>query len=262
MQRQGSSIRLVPLLLTACGSSHLPSSVGPWPSAAPVNFITSGSQDFWPCFSPDGAQILLSRRIGGSWELLLVSTAGGTPHKLVTSPLPVGATRANWSKQGLIAFTGISPGGMGTVWIVNPDGSNPHELRLSGLSNQLFYPSWFPDGKAIAVMDAKDSTIKRIDLDVHTVSTISDPKSVFTGMPNVDPSGARIVFAGQSNAGQRYDQSKNSIWVIDGTGSAHLLESTPAQGRAPSRSPTGKQIAFESNRGNGGGLLRNICHQS
>lgn len=246
------------LMLTACGSpvSHSESSMNPWPSlvGAPARFITSDNLDLWPCFSPDGARVLFSRRAGERWELLLVSISGGPPQKLAQSPLPVAATRANWSKQDLIAFTGTSSRGASGIWVLNSDGSSPRDLHLSGLSNQVFYPSWFPDGEQLAAMDAQDLVIKRIDLRKGTVVTLTDNKQVFSGMPSVSPDGKSIVFAGQKNTGQHYDQSNNQIWLVDEADVSHVLESVPAQGRAPTWSPSGRQIAFESTRGSSSGL--------
>lgn len=127
-------------------------------------------------------------------------------------------------------------------------------MELSGLSNQIFYPSWYPDGHQVAVMDAGDLSIKRIDLSKGAVTVLTDLKSVYTGMPSVSPDGKWIAFAGQENKGQPYDQTKNSIWLMEDSGVPRLLESKPNQGRAPTWSPNGKQLVFESDRASSAGL--------
>ena len=249
------SLTMLLLLMTACGRSA--SSVNPWPSLASsaVRFLTSGNQDLWPCFSPDGLHILFSRRAGQAFELLIIPAVGGQPQQLVHSPLLVSATRANWSKQkNLIAFTGTSSKGENRIWIVNSDGSGAREVESHDLSEQMFYPSWFPNGEEIAAMDAQDMVIKKVNLNTGISVTITDPKRVLTGMPSVAPDGKWIAFAGQENTGQKYDQTKNSIWLVDDTGVAHNVESNPAQGRAPTWSPDGKFLAFESTRGSTNGL--------
>ena len=96
--------------------------------------------------------------------------------------------------------------------------------------------------------------IKRIDLSRSVAVTLTDNKRVLTGMPSVSPDGKWIAFAGQENKGQQYDQSRNSIWLVDEGGAAHNVESIPNQGRAPTWSPSGKQLAFESTRGSTAGL--------
>jgi len=218
----------------------------PYPA---VRFVTKGAFDLWPCFSPDGTRILFSRRVGESWELFLVPAAGGAAVELAASPLPVAATRANWSRQSnVIAFTGTSANGKSQVWLINPDGSRARALEITGLSDNVFYPSWYPDGGRIAVMDAATYSIKRIDLPKRVVTTMTDPARVYTGMPSVSPDGKWIAFAGQQNRGQPYDQTKNLIWLAGGSGEARIVESKDNQGRAPTWSPSGERLLFESDR--------------
>jgi Tol biopolymer transport system component len=175
--------------------------------------------------------------------------------KFAASPLPVAATRANWSKQSnVIAFTGTSANGKSKVWLINPDGSSAHELEIAGLSENVFYPSWYPDGKQIAAMDAASYSIKRIDLPKGIAATMTDPARVYTGMPSVSPDGKWIAFAGQQNKGQSYDQTRNSIWLFSESGGTRLVESGQNQGRAPTWSPGGERLLFESNRSSSRGL--------
>jgi len=109
-------------------------------------------------------------------------------------------------------------------------------------------------------MDGEELNIKRIDLARHNTETLTDRKRFYTGMPAVSPDGKWIAFAGQRNAGQSYDQTKNSIWLLElRTGEIHSLEKTPGQGRAPSWSPDGTRLAFESSRAGDGGFRPNYA---
>jgi Tol biopolymer transport system component len=279
------SVMMAVLLLTACGTwaSHTYVPAGQWPSLAgwPVRVLktdfidwkANSNEDLWPCFSPDGSQILFSRRLfsrrlGGKFELFLVPVAGGQPLFLTPFPLTVSATRATWSMQGsLIAFTGTSSMG-DRIWTIKPDGSSPRELHSRGLSDQMLYPSWFPNGEAIAAMDAKDMVIKKIDLVTGAVIPVTDRKQVFmpkvsldgdTGKVSVSPDGKWIAFEGQENAGKFLDRSydkrqKVSIWLVNDSGLARTLESNPGQGIEPTWSPDGQRLAFASTRGGTDGL--------
>jgi Tol biopolymer transport system component len=141
------------------------------------------------------------------------------------------------------------------VWFINPDGTLPRQLVATGISDQAAYPSFYPNGKRLAVMDAVSNEIKRIDVQNGFVTTVTDHRQVLSGMPSVSPNGKWIAFAGQKNTGQPYDQTKNSIWLVTEAGTLRTLEASPGQGRMPAWSPDGQWLAFESNRGSGSDRL-------
>jgi dipeptidyl aminopeptidase/acylaminoacyl peptidase len=226
-----------------------------WPSLAGITprFLTAnrGGEDYDSLFSPDGRTVLFSRTTDGTdWKLMTVPAAGGEVKPFAQTTLPVAATRASWSpRNGLIAFTGIAADGSASVWVIDDSGRNAHPVSATGLSNQIFYPSWYPDGKHLAVMDGIELVTKRIALGGGAAQVLTDHSKVLTGMPSVSPDGKWIVFAGQANQGQPYNQLQNVIWLVKATGELHTLESNPQQGRAPTWSSDGKRVTFESDRG-------------
>jgi Tol biopolymer transport system component len=70
------------------------------------------------------------------------------------------------------------------------------------LSDKVFYASWYPDGKRLAVIAGDSLSIKRIDLGKGTVTRLTDPKRIYTGTPSVSSDGKWIAFAGQETRGR------------------------------------------------------------
>ena len=207
--------------------------------------------DYGPQFSADGQWLIFDRSPlrGGRSETYEVSINGGKPTPFIKERVPVAQTRLRWSAAtNRIAFTGIGAQGAASTWLMEADGTHARPAYPSD-GVHTFYPSWYLGGTELMELDGDKNQLRRVNLkDGKFVPLVTTPK-LLTGMASVSPDGKWIAVAAQKDEGQRYNQIHNQVWMVSEKGDAHPLEVPEMEGRAPTWSPDGTRLLFESNQG-------------
>lgn len=260
-----------PCPLTPTGTKPPPGSPTPTFFGPTPHFVTHFEPtppetvtDYWPRFSPQGDTILFTRSLSGEEKSFLatVPSSGGEvqefpPPGPTRTPLPVSATRSSWSwntslTEHQIAFSGASASGAET-YLISEDGSGLEKIAPDGVGAVVDYPSWYPDGAHLAVVDygsvpgAAAGTLRVFDTTVQTQEPLTDVSQIYAGEPAVSRDGTRIAFPGQINCSYPYNQDDNQIYLLDlATGGVSLFD--PQQGRTPDWSPDDAFLAYETTR--------------
>jgi TolB protein len=194
-----------------------------------------------PAWSPPGDGLAYVSYFSGHPSLYWVELATGEKRPIVEDGMhnftPTFSPDGQW-----VAFT-RSIDGNTEIFKVNRRGGAPVQLTRSDRIDAN--PSWSPSGREIAFTSDRSGTaqIYVMDSDGGNVRRVSRE-----GMNNDGaswhPEGNRIAYAHRIEAGYRYD-----IAVTDlATEETRVLTSAPGSNEAPSFSPDGQRIVFESTR--------------
>jgi serine/threonine protein kinase len=188
-----------------------------------------GANNGYPSMSPDGKSIVYSSDISGSSQVYEMNLASGAVQQLTYPP-------------GKESAPDISPDGnyivykhsdqLDAIWVMNRDGSNPHEVYNIGWD-----PAWSPDSSQIlfASGSLKQPQLFIIDSNGSNRRQLTNMSNL-PGRSDWSSKGLIATYAGLS--------SSRSIFVMNEDGTDLKQITSGGNSLAPCFSPDGNWIAF------------------
>ena len=171
----------------------------------------------WPCFSPDGRQLVFTGLMDHpNNRLMMLPVEGGEKPRIITLP-HMNAKRPTWlSASTQIAFNRDQK----TIWTIDlaTDRLEPFLPESSPEAPPYLHPCAYPNERAVVVVSFWNSANGRSGVlykltpgAVVPAMQLTTFPEVCAGRPGVSPDGETVVFAG--NAGE-FAQSANQLWVV------------------------------------------------
>jgi TolB protein len=194
-----------------------------------------------PAWSPPGDGLAYVSYFSGHPALYWVELATGEKRPIVEDGLhnftPSFSPDGQW-----VAFT-RSVNGNAEIFKVNRRGGTP--VRLTNSDRIDANPAWSPSGREIAFTSDRSGTaqIYVMDSEGGNVRRVSR-EGLNNDGATWHPEGTRIAYAHRIEKGYRYDIAVTDL-VTEET---RILTSAPGSNEAPSFSPDGQRIVYESTR--------------
>lgn len=202
------------------------------------------SLSFSPDWAPNGSGLAYVSFFEGNAALYWVERATGEKRPLAPG---VGMTLTpSFSPDGKRVAFARSVDGNIEIFVANRDGSGSKQVTSSEAIDTN--PAWSPSGRAIAFTSSRAGTpqIFVMDVDGGNLRRVTLQGKYNDGAA-WHPDGERVAFAHRVDDGTRFD-----IAVVDlATLELRRLTQGPGSHEAPSFSPDGRFIAFESSRAGG-----------
>jgi Tol biopolymer transport system component len=231
--------------------------------AEQANLTNHPSQDYNPAWSPDGTRMAFGSDRDGNGELYIIDVNGSGLIRLTNEA--EGDYAPAWSPDGTqVAFSTFRDGNEkdyfnSEIYIMKSNGTDL--IRLTNNLINDFFPAWSPDGTKIIFFSEQNGVeINLINSDGSGLVRLASGYS-----PSWSPDGTKIAFVGVNSTylerwnpkfmliNYRYDtifspNAHTDIYTMnaDGSGITNLTNTPGWSDAAPTWSPDGSQIAFQS----------------
>jgi Tol biopolymer transport system component len=198
---------------------------------APASTVTNGRILFTHCEDPGGCQIYTANPDGSAVDQV---TEGED------------SFQGDWSPDGKrIVYAGLGSGDL-AIWIIDADGTDPHQLTPDDPDSDDLWPRFTADGRWILFTNCRgsdcDGGISAVRPDGSGLHRVTANSHRSYNLADRAPKGSRLTYMRWHVGGV-----KMAIYVSDARGRhQHRISPPRLQGWWPDWSPTGRRIVFTS----------------
>ena len=206
-------------------------------------------------YSPDGTKIVWGSDGGnasGPMHIWVMNSDGTGATQL--TPGSTSDSSPAYSPDGSQIAFARSNGGDSDIWVMNANGSNPHDITNT-VENPESSPSWSPDGSLIAYargpLGSEDIYVASADGSGTPLNLTDDP-AIDNHDPSWSPDGSQIAYVASEDTSNG-PTNLPQVLVMDANGANQHTISDVSSGANfsadPSWSPDGTKIAFSFSPG-------------
>lgn len=197
------------------------------------------AEDYWPTWSPDGAQLAFTSNRGGDFKIYTINLDGSILQRLTDTA--ANDLEPDWSPDGTqIAFM-VYENIRSSIYVMASDGRDRQQLT-DGLEND-YLPKWSPDGTQIVFVSERDGNPEIYVMNADG----SNPRRLTDNLgddlyPSWSSDGNHISFYSERDEG-------DDLYVLDlDSDEQYSLTDDNATVWVSDWSPDGGKIAFTSTR--------------